>query len=216
MVSELHNRPVSGRVPVPGHRRRLSIALAAAAVGATLLTGCAAGQHAQTAAEIPVADGALADSGTIGIRNAGVLAPQGANYAPGGDASLQMVIINNGTANDKLTSVSSGDAGAAMISLTGASQSSGSGSATDSSSASSSATSASAITIPANSSVQVGYSDTGASITLTGLTMALYPAQSVPVTLTFASGATITATLPVKLSPSAASAPTIDVSPSGG
>jgi copper(I)-binding protein len=68
--------------------------------------------------------------------------------------------------------------------------------------------------IPANSSVQVGYSDTGASITLTGVTQTLYPAQSVPVTFTFASGATITATLPVKLSASPSAAPTINVSPS--
>ena len=46
-------------------------------------------------------------------------------------------------------------------------------------------------------------------MTLTGLTADLFPAQSVPVTFTFASGASVTVVLAVQLSSEAPSAPTV-------
>jgi copper(I)-binding protein len=54
----------------------------------------------------------------------------------------------------------------------------------------------------------IGYGD-GPSVTLTGLTQQLYPAQAVPVTLTFGSGASVTLTLAVKLASSVPSAPVV-------
>jgi hypothetical protein len=48
------------------------------------------------------------------------------------------------------------------------------------------------------------------------LTKQLFTSQTVQVTFTFASGATITAGLPVKLTSGGASAPTVDISATGG
>jgi hypothetical protein len=56
--------------------------------------------------------------------------------------------------------------------------------------------------------VRIGFGD-GPSVSLTGLSQQLFPAQTVPVTLTFGSGATVTLTLAVQLSSSAPSAPVI-------
>ncbi|HEU5271297.1 MAG TPA: hypothetical protein VFU36_15320 [Jatrophihabitans sp.] len=44
---------------------------------------------------------------------------------------------------------------------------------------------------------------------LTGLTTQLFPAQTVPVTLTFSDGSTVDLNVPVALSSSAASAPVV-------
>jgi hypothetical protein len=60
----------------------------------------------------------------------------------------------------------------------------------------------------------VGYDDDSASAILTGLTTALFPAQSVPVTFTFASGIQISVQLPVRLPTIDGKAPTLPVSPS--
>lgn len=250
-----------GRWYAPRRRRPLGrIAAGAAAAGLLLLTGCAAGKDAATIEQRPVADGVAADSGTLGIRNAGVLPPSsGASYRKGSEAGLQLVIVNSGTAPDKLVSVSSPSASSAVLSLTGSPSSSsesgtgsGSGSAssststsesssassssaaspsTGSSAASSSASSSESpsagtsagsssaggsvpITVPANNSVKIGYGSDSPSIELVGLNQDLFPAQVVDVTFTFASGATIHAQIPVKLTTGSASAPTVDVSPS--
>jgi hypothetical protein len=57
--------------------------------------------------------------------------------------------------------------------------------------------------------VQVGFDPSGPNISLNGLATELYPAQTVQVTFTFGSGATITLNVPVQLPSSAASAPVI-------
>jgi copper(I)-binding protein len=276
VVSLMHRRS-----QVPRSQRRLSrtggIALAAVA-GFALLTGCAAGKHAQTVNQQPAIDGVSADDGAIGIRNAGVLPPATNNYAKGSSANLQLVVVNNGTADDKLVSVTSPVASSAVLGLTGpvapsdaggpaatlsgsssgsgseSSSASGSASSSTSGSASSSASGSasssasgsasssasgttgsasssptasptqgsssaaggagSQIPIPANGSVQIGYSSIGPAITLVGLNTILYPSQTVQVTFTFASGATIDAQLAVKLTSGGAEAPTLQVSPS--
>ena len=65
------------------------------------------------------------------------------------------------------------------------------------------------ISIPAGGSVQVGFSTSGPSVTLSGLTAELYPAQTVPVTFTFSDGTTVTLGIPVALPSSPASAPVV-------
>jgi copper(I)-binding protein len=219
------------------------VGIAAAASGVVLLAGCAAGKDAQTVEQKPAIDGVSADSATLGIRDAGVATPEtGTSYPVGSDAPLQLYLVNNGTADDKLTAVSSDASASALLTLTGppgtsststsasASESaspsaSGSASATGSASTSGSASGSAApsaaatsvpIPIPANSSVPVGYSAIGPTIILQHLSKQLFTSQTVQVTFTFASGATITAALPVKLTSGAPSAPTVDVSPTGG
>jgi copper(I)-binding protein len=236
---ESHGRSGFGRVT-----RRIGVVIAAAATGALLLTGCAAGQHAQTVAQYPVVDGVAADSGPVGIRDAALAAPNASSsYATGQDAPLELVLVNNGTATDSLVSVSSTSAGGAILSMTGPpaasatpAPASASGSASASTPASGSAsasasTSPSAsvpgavpsgsssaasvpIPVPAGSSVRIGSSAVGPAVVLTGLTTALFPSQTVPVVFTFSSGARIQATLAVRLSSGGAPAPSIDISPS--
>jgi copper(I)-binding protein len=199
--------------------RRAVTGLAVLLTGIALLAGCAAGQHAQTVGQRPAIDGVSADSGTVGIRSAAIAAPDsGASYATGASAKLQLILINNGTADDKLVSVASAAASGGLLSTSTTSDSATSAAPT------ASATSAASqpntvpsqpITVPANSSVSVGFGGTGASITLQPLTAALFPAQSVPVTFTFASGASISVNLPVALSTSGPSAPSIDIAPPG-
>jgi hypothetical protein len=64
--------------------------------------------------------------------------------------------------------------------------------------------------------VRVGYDTSGASAILTGLTTAQYPAHSIPVTFTFASGTEISITLAVKLTTGENKAPTLSTAPPEG
>ncbi len=202
------------------------------ALSALLVTGCAAGQDAQTVNQRPPIDGASASAGNIAVRAAGLAAPEGTFYAKGDPAQLELVLVNNGTSDDTLTSVTSPAAGGAQFGSAGSSgttsgspSDSSSPSASDSSSArssasasdssasgsassSSSAATSTPIPLPHGGSVMIGYGD-GPSVTLTGLTQPLYPAQTIPVTLTFGSGATVTLTLAVKLATSVPSAPVV-------
>jgi copper(I)-binding protein len=101
----------------------------------------------------------------------------------------------------------SGSSSAAASSPPSASGSPSSASSAEASSSPSASAASTPIDLPARQSVQVGISDGDATVTLTGLTAELFPAQSVPVTLTFASGASVTVTVAVQLS-SASEAPT--------
>jgi copper(I)-binding protein len=232
-----------------GLLRRLGPAVACGALGLALLTGCAAGQHAQTVEQTPAIDGVQAQAGTIAIRAAGIAAPEsGTSYAKGSDAELRMVLVNQGSQPDKLVSVSSPAATGAELSAgsgSSGSGSSGSGSASpaasDSSSPSASASSSAAasasasssasdpasaspsgsaggspLDLPPQQSVQIGISDGNATATLTGLTAELFSAQPIPVTLTFASGTSVTVTMAVQLTSEAPPAPTVSVATQQG
>lgn len=189
------------------------------ALSALLVAGCAAGQDAQTVNQRPPIDGASAAAGSIAVRAAGLASPEGTFYAKGDPAQLEMVLVNTGTSDDTLTSVTSPAAGGAQFGTAGPAEgtsgspsssdsSSSDGSASVSSSSSSSAGISTPIPLPRGGSVMIGYGN-GPSVTLTGLTQPLYPAQAVPVTLTFGSGASVTLTVAVKLASSVPSAPVV-------
>jgi copper(I)-binding protein len=111
-------------------------ALAGLVVAAGLtLSACGAGQIAQTAQQRPTVDGAMADVGTLALRNVALDYPDGGFYDQGGSASLRMSITNQGTGSDTLTEVRSNVAGSVLISDSGT-QPSGSASASASASAS--------------------------------------------------------------------------------
>lgn len=82
----------------------------AAGVGLTLLLGgCGTGQHAQTAVQQAAVDGAQGEVGPIAIRNARLAYPEDGEhfYRLGSDAPLLLTIVNTGTTEDELTSVTS-------------------------------------------------------------------------------------------------------------
>lgn len=85
--------------------RRIGVGVAAAASALFALAGCATGQHAQTAAEVPAIDGVGAQIGSIALRAVTVAPPAENNYAAGTDADLQLVIVNQGATDDKLVGV---------------------------------------------------------------------------------------------------------------
>ncbi len=125
-----------------GLLHRLGPVAASAALGLALLTGCAAGQHAQTVEQTPAIDGVQAQAGNIAIRAAGIAAPEsGTSYAKGSDAELRMVLVNQGAQPDKLVSVSSPAAAGAELSAGSGSSGSGSGSGSASASPAASQTS---------------------------------------------------------------------------
>jgi copper(I)-binding protein len=91
----------------PAVTRRLGIGFAV--VCATLLSAaCSAGQHAQTANEVPAIDGTSGNLGSLSLRAVAIKPPpNGVSYAKGTVAELQLAVINTGTTGDTLTSVSS-------------------------------------------------------------------------------------------------------------
>jgi len=93
-------------------------ALAVAAALSVALTGCGAGQQAQTSNQVPASGGAAGSVDTIQVRDAHFMwngpVPAGSVYQPGEDAPLQVTIVNNATsiaddgfAPDRLVAVSS-------------------------------------------------------------------------------------------------------------
>lgn len=98
MVSRQTTRPLRKLVP-------------AVAIGASALlgiVGCSAGQVAQTAEMPPAVNGNSGQVGTIALRNVQVAFPEsGEAYKEGEDAPLLLSIVNSGTEDDELVSVSS-------------------------------------------------------------------------------------------------------------
>jgi copper(I)-binding protein len=185
-------------------------------MGAVLLTGCAAGQQAQTVQQTPSIDGVQAEAGNIAIRAAGIASPEsGTSYSKGATAQLRMVLINRVNQPDKLVSVSSPVASGAQLGAAFADPSgAGTAGATATPSASPSGSaggsaSGTPIDLPGRQSVQIGIGSGDPTVTLTGLTQQLFPSQPVPVTFTFQSGASATVTMAVQLTSEVPTAPTV-------
>lgn len=102
-----------------GRRMRIRPALASGAAAlAVLVSGCGAGQLAQTSNQVTATGGVEGRSGSILVRDAQFVwdgpVPGDAVYQPGDDARLQLTIINDadpaivdGSAADRLIAVSS-------------------------------------------------------------------------------------------------------------
>ena len=209
---------------LPTARRRFAVGVLAVCA-ALALSACAAGKKAPTSEESPAIDAVGASVGKMLLREVSVAAPvNGPSLPSGGNAELKLVIVNNGTQDDELTSVTSTAAGSVQLlgsaaagslvpsssasssdsSSTGSSESptaTGSSSAGSSSSAPGSAggTAFTPVTVPAGQRVAFGIGDAGQVLALTGLTNALYPATLVPVTFTFQNAGSVTVQVPVEL-----------------
>lgn len=153
-------------------RRSVWAAVAALALGASLLTGCAAGQIAQTADQIAGVDGAQGTVGPIGVRDALLAMPQGKNYPKGSQAPLMLWITNDAATSDTLTAITT-SAGTVTIS----------GNAT----------------VPAQSFLQVGGTGKAVTATVTGLTRDLDYGISVPMTFSFAHAGDLQLNIPIQI-----------------
>ena len=224
----------------PSSARRIGIG--ALTVAVLTLTGCAAGQHAQTADEVPVVDGVMANAGPIALRAVTVAPPTDNSFPANGDAPMQMVIINDGAADDQLESVTTSAASqvrffsslpAADTSAPASSDSSapastdssspettpsetpssGESSSSTSSSASSDVGSIESINLPMGRATSIGYTPDLPQIQLHGLTSQLFPSETFPITFQFAKAGSVTFTVSVHLAPGPSSTPTLDVAP---
>ena len=96
------------------NRFRLAAFGLAAAVA---LSGCGAGQQAQTATQEPAVNGTATTVGPISVRNIHLRAPQSTDYVrPGSNVELLFVAVNGSPdTNDKLVSITS-DIGTVSVS----------------------------------------------------------------------------------------------------
>lgn len=160
---------------VPAGRLRIGLAVAAA----LLASACAAGQQAQTADEKPTLDGTNADVGAIALRAIAIEAPTQVSYKPGDDAPISIVLVNNGSKPDTLTSVRSSEASGWSASGSDASQNS--------------------VPVAPASRVSFGVPESKDVLQLTGLKRNLYPGESLNITFTFAKAGAVTVDVPVAL-----------------
>ncbi len=90
-----------------------------ALIGALALAGCGAGQITQTSDQVAAVEGANAGTGQIAIRNATFEfdgpVEGAAVYAVGGNAPLEMAIVNTGADMDRLVGASSPIASSVQI-----------------------------------------------------------------------------------------------------
>ena len=165
-----------------------ALAAAAALTASLLMSGCAAGQISQTADEVAAIDGANGGVGQIAVRNVELVGTDSGGYAKGADASLKMMISNEGLSADTLADVSSPAASSVAI--------------------------AGPAAVPAQSLVSVG-GRSKVTVTLKGLTDAIPYGHSVPVTFSFKSSGPITVNVPIAVPDQRVGAPrsTIDIEP---
>jgi copper(I)-binding protein len=219
-ASPTRRRPRSLLRPRP----RLALAAVAAGVGVVLgLTGCSAGQNAQTSQQTAPVPGANANVGNVALRNLVIQYNGPAGYAAGADAPLIVRLFNDGQTPVTLTGATTDKA--SSVSLVGvptivtptappasavpsptdtASPPTAEGSATATPTPTASPTTAAppprpvSITIPAQSFVLLvpGEGDAG-HLELTGLTEAISPGEFATVTFTFDDGSTAVVQVPL-------------------
>ncbi|MCW2779423.1 MAG: hypothetical protein JWN17_3148 [Frankiales bacterium] len=169
------------RTPSRTLARTAPAALALAlAVG---LTGCGAGLRAQTYQERATADATNEAIGAIDVRNMKVLAPTSASqvYPVGSDARVSVVLVNNGTKQDTLSSATS--TGATGVAVVG------------------SDLRPTTLVLPGQSTA------TQYAFVLRGLTRELRPGEYVQMQLTFADNGSETMLVPVEVTSTAAPRP---------
>jgi copper(I)-binding protein len=101
-------------------RRNRAQLVIGALIAAVAVAGCGAGQITQTSRQVAAVEGANATSGPISIRNATIEfdepAEGSAIYPVGGNAPLELVIVNSGAELDRLVAASSPVATSVQIS----------------------------------------------------------------------------------------------------
>lgn len=163
------------------------------------MTGCAAGQVAETAEELPAVNGAQASTGDVTINNAELVYPEKTSgvYAKGSDIELALTIANTGDVDDKLVDVSSDAASDVTVKGDKSVPSGGTLVVGDPGAANAAGNagdeSAEAQNSDKGDEEQLGH----ARIALRDTTRPVKPAYELPVTFEFAEAGSVTAELPV-------------------
>lgn len=155
-----------------------------------LLSACAAGKQAQTVQETPVNDANDANAGMIAVRALAVRPPSGNFYAKGSSAQLQLVLVNDGSKPDVLTSITSpaftswtstSSAVSQQVSTSGGTQ---------------------RVTLPPNVAVSYGVPNAKHVLQVSGIKQELWPGTAIPVTFTFQRAGSKTVQAPIQLTSS--------------
>lgn len=134
-------------------------------------------------------DGVAADAGPVALRAVTVAPPKAGSWAKGGDAPLQLVIVNNSRNTDQLTSVTTPVASDVRLLPT-------------------------TLNLPGGQARSIGYTAGMPMIELHDLTQQLFPAQSFPITFHFANAGSVTFSIAVHLAPGPSTTPSLSISPS--
>jgi copper(I)-binding protein len=145
-------------------------ALRAAAIGVLLigpvaLSACSAGQINQTASQNRDKVGALTRVGDLTLRGVEIAYPQGGSYARGDDAVLNGAIVNDGTAADRLVSITGQGFTGIDVTGTGAQASAASGTASPSGTGAATTTAAGTSASTTGAATTTGATTTGATTT---------------------------------------------------
>jgi copper(I)-binding protein len=101
-------------------RRNRAPLVVGALIAAVALAGCGAGQITQTSRQVAAVEGANASANDIAVRNAMIEFDEPAHGAAihpaGGEAPLQMIIVNSGSEVDRLVAASSPVASSVQVS----------------------------------------------------------------------------------------------------
>jgi copper(I)-binding protein len=222
-----------GSSAAPAARRTALVAVGLALT----VSGCAAGQLAQTAYQESTVGGSNGQAGPIALRNITVAYPDGGRYHKGDSGRLEFFVVNESDQADRLVdirtdaaervtfsgpSTSGSDTASATATppptttppATGSSSSTAtpSGAGTTSATATSSAPAPAAVPIPLPPQALTSCWGSGAVVTLVGLTRPLLPADIVAITFVFDRAGEVTVNVPVGAPSSPLPpAPTIDV-----
>jgi hypothetical protein len=188
--------------------RRTGVAAIGVVIGALALAGCGAGQITQTSTQVAAVSGAQANVGAIAIRDAQFEYAATTNasvYPRGGDAPLDMTIVNSAAADDRLVSASSPVAQSVKVSgnttiaggrvLLVKGQPAAAAPVPAAGATASATPSASAA--PTSAELAPNEEPTGANIVLIGVNQEIRPGLNYPVTLTFQKAGTVTVNVPV-------------------
>jgi hypothetical protein len=177
-VSRTARRP--RRVLVP---TALSLLTAASLV----LSGCAAGQYAQTADQVAAIDGANGTIGDIAVLNARLAPTEREKYPAGSDARLLLWISNDGLNPDALSSVSTSSASSVKITGDPA--------------------------VPGQTLADFA-TDQGTEVTVTGFLQDQFYGQSIPVTFNFKNAGSLSLNIPIQVPEQRSTdRPTVDIQP---
>lgn len=234
----MNAEPVVMRLRV---RRSASRTIGLVAATALVTSACAAGQLAQTSNQKATIDGINKSVGSIDLRAVAIAAPPlGTNaYRPRTAAELKLVLVNSGSRQDTLTSITTSAAGgwatyadysdafrvqeAGIAAIEGSPSPSAAPSSASSSAAASSPTApapsstppkgSQVVLVPAGGRASFGTPEAAGAILLMPVTRTLYPGNSVKITFTFANAGSVTFTVPIQL---AIGPRTAKVDPPGG
>ncbi len=182
---------------------RLRLAPVVIGLGAVMaLTGCSAGQDADTSEVNAAVFGDNVQAKSIAVRDAVLAFPEGeAHYPKGSSAPMDVVLINKANAVDRLIGASSPYAESVRITgettIPGGTRLHSNGESPESQESTSTAQQPSSASEQPSGPVQRPQ----VNITLVGLTQTIRPGTVVPVTLKFQQAGEITAQVPIGPSP---------------